>query len=439
MRKPPSELQLPRLLPSIRDEFALVDGSTSPDAPAHAYEVRDVLMAGLAMMFVQDPSMCAFQRRLAERRGKSNLDTIFGVAHIPEETQFRRILDPLDPFQVQRGFRPCLNNLQKTRLWSSYRVLGGRYAVLLDGFEFFRSQKKGCSACLEYHHRDGRVDYAHQALVATIAHPTAKRPIPLILEEIRREDGASKQDCESNAAKRLIPALAKLHCHLDMVMVGDGLYSKIPMIRAIRKVGMGFILVAKPSDHKALEENIIGLRACGGIQRWEKKLEKGRRAIYEWVNRVELTASDRDVVNWLAYTETNSEGKVLYRNTWVTDIDLNQRNVAEVAQVGRHRWQIENQAFNVLKNHGHHLEHNFGHGEKNLAFNFVVLNFIAYFLHQVIALADHLFQAAAEKVGGEYKLWDDICVLFKHFVWGSWEILLEHILDYRDDTGFDSG
>jgi hypothetical protein len=439
MRKPPSEIQLPRLLPAIRDEFALVEGGSSSAAPAHAYEVRDVLMAGLAMMFVQDPSMCAFQRRLVERRGKSNFDTIFGVEQIPEATQFRRILDPLDPVEVQRAFCPCLRNLQKTRLWSSYRVLGGRYAVLLDGFEFFRSEKKGCSGCLEYHHRNGRVDYAHQAVVATIAHPSAKRPIPLILEEIRREDGASKQDCESNAAKRLIPALAKLHCHLDMVIVADGLYSKLPMIRAIREAGMAFVLVAKPSDHKTLEENLTGLRSCGGVQRRERRLEKGRQATYEWVNRVELTAKDDHVVNWLSYTETALGGKILYRNTWVTNIELAHSNVVEVAEVGRHRWQIENQAFNVLKNHGHHLEHNFGHGEKNLAFNFVVLNFIAYFLHQVIALADHLFQAAAEKVGGEYKLWDDIRVLFKHFVWGSWEILLEHILDYRDDTGFDSG
>ena len=108
-------------------------------------------------------------------------------------------------------------------------------------------------------------------------------------------------------------------------------------------------------------------------------------------------------------------------------------------EVGRHRWQIENEVFNILKNHGHHLEHNFGHGKEHLAFNFVILNFLAYMLHQLIALADRLFQAVQEWSGTRYRLWNDIRVLFNHFIWGSWEALLKHILDLRDDTGLESG
>ena len=60
-------------------------------------------------------------------------------------------------------------------------------------------------------------------------------------------------------------------------------------------------------------------------------------------------------------------------------------------------------------------------------------------IHQLLALSDPLFQVAMEYVGGEHKLWKDIRVLLSHFVWGSWEALLEHILDYRDDTGWESG
>ncbi len=31
------------------------------------------------------------------------------------------------------------------------------------------------------------------------------------------------------------------------------------------------------------------------------------------------------------------------------------------------RWKIENESFNTLKTKGYHLEHNFGHGDANLA------------------------------------------------------------------------
>lgn len=432
-------LQLSRLLPAIRDQFSQVSDGRNPEASALGFPLHDVLMAGLAMMFLQDPSLLEFQRRLQERRRSCNLTTIFRVEHVPQVSQFRRILDPADPREIQQGFQPCLQQFQKTRFWEKFRVLDGRYAVLIDGFEFFRSEKKGCDHCLEFHHQDGRIDYAHQVLAATLAHPEAKRPIPLLLEEIRREDGAKKQDCEFNAARRLIPELAKQHCHLDMIIVGDGLFSKLPMVLVIRGEGLSYILVAKPTDHVALEENLRGLRDCGGVERWETTDTKGHKCLYEWAHGVELIAKSHETTNWFSYTETDAKGKVIYHNTWITDLKPTRRNIKELVEVGRHRWQIENQAFNILKNHGHHLEHNFGHGSEHLAFNFVILNFLAYLLHQLIALSDRLFQAVQEWAGTRYRLWDDIRVLFNHFVWGSWEALLEHILDLRDDTGLEGG
>lgn len=283
------------------------------------------------------------------------------------------------------------------------------------------------------------MDYAHQVLAATLAHPTAKRPIPLLLEEIRREDGSEKQGCESNAAKRLIPKLIKCHPHLDLIIVADGLFSKEPMIKLTQSSGASYIFVAKPTDHKTLEENLESLRRSGGLERLEFFDDDGTHHCYEWVLGVDLTASGEVVTNWFSYTHSKANGRVIYRNSWVTNLVPTRANIKELVDVGRQRWQIENQAFNVLKNHGHHLEHNFGHGEKTLSFNFVILNFLAYLVHQLISLSDKMFQAAMEKAGSKYRLWDDIRVLLNHFVWGSWEALIEHILELREDTGFDTG
>ena len=45
---------------------------------------------------------------------------------------------------------------------------------------------------------------------------------------------------------------------------------------------------------------------------------------------------------------------------------------------GRARWKIENESFNVLKNHGYELEHNFGHGENTLTMTLAALNMLAF-------------------------------------------------------------
>ena len=57
-----------------------------------------------------------------------------------------------------------------------------------------------------------------------------------------------------------------------------------------------------------------------------------------------------------------------------------------MVQAGRARWKIENETFNTLKNQGYHIEHNFGHGKKNLSMNFFVLNLLAFFIHQILDL-----------------------------------------------------
>jgi hypothetical protein len=41
------------------------------------------------------------------------------------------------------------------------------------------------------------------------------------------------------------------------------------------------------------------------------------------------------------------------------------------------RWKVENETFNVLKNNGYHLVHNFGHGKQNLAMLFAAMNLLA--------------------------------------------------------------
>ena len=68
-------------------------------------------------------------------------------------------------------------------------------------------------------------------------------------------------------------------------------------------------------------------------------------------------------VNWLMIEISDASGKVTYRNSFITDLDVGRDNVAELAAAGRARWKIENESFNVLKTKGYNLEHNFGHGK----------------------------------------------------------------------------
>lgn len=86
--------------------------------------------------------------------------------------------------------------------------------------------------------------------------------------------------------------------------------------------------------------------------------------------------------------------KITYHNSWVTNIFVTQNNVEKFVCAGRTRWKIENETFNTLKNQGYHVEHNFGHGQENLSYNFFLLNVLAFFIHQILEHSDKLYQKA---------------------------------------------
>jgi len=51
------------------------------------------------------------------------------------------------------------------------------------------------------------VSYYHQLLGAVIVHPDRDQVLPLFPEAITHQDGATKNDCEANASKRLLKQL----------------------------------------------------------------------------------------------------------------------------------------------------------------------------------------------------------------------------------------
>lgn len=61
------------------------------------------------------------------------------------------------------------------------------------------------------------IRFAQPALV----NPELRQVIPLAPEFIRMQDGARKQDCETNAGKRAVVRIRAEHPQLPAIIVGD--------------------------------------------------------------------------------------------------------------------------------------------------------------------------------------------------------------------------
>jgi len=92
----------------------------------------------------------------------------------------------------------------------------------------------------------------------------------------------------------------------------------------------------------------------------------------------------------------------------VSSLDQQVARQLEGIECGRARWKIENESFNVLKNNGYHLEHNFGHGKNNLSAVFVSLNLLAFAFHTVCDLAEDLWCGAMQKMGTRARFFENL-------------------------------
>ncbi len=421
-KRPKKHLRFSNLLSCLQDAInEIVDCRTQEKIK---YTLADYYTCGFAMFFLQDQSVLEFQRRLQKKINRNNLSTVFNIKNLPSDTQLRDVIDNHSYKPIQKVFKQYFHKLQRGKYLSKFQFLDSSYLITIDGTEYFSSESIHCKKCLYSKTKESGLRYHHQILQATLVHPKMRQVIPFAPEFIRNKDGKKKQDCERNAGKRLINRIRQDHPQLPAVIVGDSLYSNQPFINELTKHYFSYILTAKPNDHKSLYADIQGLQRAGLLDKREKT-ENKRKYVYEWVNEVPLNGNPKSsLVNFVQLCIYKGE-KLTYRSAWITDIKITDENVFEIVAGGRARWKIENEGFNTLKNHGYHLEHNFGHGKKNLSEALFILNLLAFFFHQIFSLSDYQYQTARADFSARTEYWNFIRSVFRMFLFDSWEQLLE--------------
>lgn len=416
--------------------FALIreDLQRAPDhrAANASIPLDDALMSGFAMFSLKDPSLLAFDERRFEQ--PESLHGVFGVRVIPSDTQMRAILDEVAPTQLRRPFRTIFHQLQRGKVMPKMTCLGGYLLMAIDGTGIHSSENIGADYCLTKERRNGTIEYHLQMVSGAFVSPECKAVFPLCPELIRRQDGATKNDCERNATKRFIADFRREHPRLKVIVTEDGLSSNAPHIKDLMAHDLRYILSAKPGDHTYMFSQVDAAAERGEVT--ELMLPDSSKAnmthCFRFINSVPLNkASEGELqVNFLEHWEVETKGgEMMVRNrfSWVTDLEITPDNVMEIMRCGRARWRIENETFNTLKNQGYNLGHNYGLGKKHLSAVFMHLMLLAFLVDQVQQFCCPLFQAAKAKLSSNRALWERMRNYFHTFTAPSMETILRMI------------
>jgi hypothetical protein len=136
------------------------------------------------------------------------------------------------------------------------------------------------------------------------------------------------------------------------------------------------------------------------------------------VNRLELVIKNENT------------GEILYQNSFATNHTITVTNVIHLAQIGRTRWKIENE--NTLKTKNYHLEHNFRHGQQDLANILASLNILAFLIHTIQEMIEPDYQRLRRALGARKTLFNDLRALTRYMVFESWDDLFSFMEDGLD-------
>ncbi len=394
--------------------------------------MKDAALGAFSIFFTQSPSFLSYQKSMQETEGQNNAATLFGINDILSDNHIRKLLDEVEPSYIFPLFTFILDGLNDCGYLDEFRSFNNNLLIALDGTQYYSSNSIHCDNCSQTNHKNGTITYSHSAVLAAIIKPGSNRAISLIPEYIIPQDGHEKQDCETVAAKRWLKAYGPALKHLGVTITGDDLYCRQPLCELMldKDLALDFILVCKEESHKILYEYVEYLK--DDIQTVEVKRWKGKRLFcdtYYFYNGVPLRdGKDALEVNWCQIITKDQSGKVVYKNAFATNFEISEKNVIQIVADGRARWKIENENNNVLKTKGYHLEHNFGHGKKNLSALLMTFNLLAFLFHTLLDFMDEKYKLIRKTLPTRKTFFQDIRALTRYIWFDSWNQLMIFML-----------
>ena len=306
-----------------------------------------------------------------------------GLEEMPHSDTLNYYLEKQSPEHLSQLREKMVKKLLKGKTFHKARLLGKYWRIILDGTGIFYFRERHCQNCLKEVRKDNEgkrtVRYYHKVLEAKLV--TGKgMVISMGTEFIENEDeNVTKQDCEINAAKRLLPKIKKRYPRLPVCVQGDALYEVEPVMEICRENGWEYVFTHKDTRQRISGESYRELEE-EDMEKVERiGEEKGKGKYY---NGVEKISGKKEKMNMYEYMckEKGTEEEKKYQYT--TSVEITRNNLEELIEAGRGRWYIENEGFNMQKKILYGIEHLNSH-DPNAMKNHYLLTQIADIIMQL--------------------------------------------------------
>ena len=274
-----------------------------------------------------------------------NLSKICGqnLEEIPYWETIQDVFITINTNELRDIQKYIVKALIRSKMFDKYRF-NGSFQLLFDGTGLSSHNYNLNNNCLERKHKDGKISYYKYVLECKLV--VGNIIISLDSEFIENEKmltDKQKQDCETNAFKRMIKRIKKNYPKYKFIITGDGLYATTPIIKLCKKYKWNYIFNLKPDRLKEINETFednINYQNETNHQNYYLSTDIKYKGI-------SLSA--------FKYIETKKKKTTIFR--YISDLEIKDSNIKEIVSMGRNRWKIENEGFYTQKHRTFNISH----------------------------------------------------------------------------------
>ena len=274
-----------------------------------------------------------------------NLSKICGqnLEEIPYWETIQDVFITMNTDELRNIQKYIVKALIRSKMFDKYRF-NGCFQLLFDGTGLSNNNYNLNNNCLTRKHKDGKISYYKYVLECKLV--VGNIVISLDSEFIENEKmltDKQKQDCETNAFKRMIKRIKKNYPKYKFIITGDGLYATTPIIELCKKYKWNYIFNLKPDRLKEINETFE--------DNINYQNETNHKDYYLSTN----IKYKGIVLSAFKYIETKKKKTTIFR--YISDLEIKDSNIKEIVSMGRKRWKIENEGFYTQKHRTFNISH----------------------------------------------------------------------------------
>lgn len=336
------------------------------------YQMKVIFIVRLMGLMCEMKSMQGMTRELNTEEAIRNIAQICGLEldEIPHCDTINDLFEKVKVEEIEKIRKYMITKLIRGKMIQKYKIRDKYYHIIVDGTGLATSRKKYNENCLVKNKTDKNgkeyQEYSTYVLEAKLVVGEMVFSIGSEFVENVNED-ETKQDCETKAFKRLAEKIKKEYPKLKIIISGDALYANKPVLDICKENGWKYIIRFKEGAIPSLYNEFETVVA---------KANESTIKDYEYVAGLDYQEKK---VNIIKYTDKKKGTEFVY----ITNLAITNKNIKATINVGRRRWKIENEGFNIQKNGTFDIGHLYSKNQIAIKVHYLMIQ-IAHILRQLI-------------------------------------------------------